>query len=207
MINDDKRPRDYTEEQYVKSTEEMLALFADLPEAIDNTLQIARRCTLSLSFGTYYLPDYPVPDGHDTNSWLKLQAQLETVGPRLELTADYGKLTILSQPLFWLLSHFQSWLGNFGLTGLVTGVLALALAVLLAARISRPFAQLARDAERLGRGDLDTPVPKPRTFLSEPVAAGAHRFLLMPNAVLPAAPSTHSKAANMRIPYSIVYPQ
>ena len=74
VINDDKRPRDYTEEQYVKSTEEMLALFADLPEAIDNTLQIARRCTLSLSFGTYYLPDYPVPDGHDTNSWLKLQA-------------------------------------------------------------------------------------------------------------------------------------
>ena len=70
----------------------------------------------------------------------------------------------------WVERRIFEWLGNFGLTGLVTGVLALALAVLLAARISRPFAQLARDAERLGRGDLDTPVPKPRTFLSEPVA-------------------------------------
>ncbi|MDB5968972.1 MAG: polymerase subunit alpha [Hydrocarboniphaga sp.] len=74
VINDDKRPRDYTEEQYIKSSEEMCELFADLPEAVENTLQIARRCTLSLQFGTYYLPDYPVPEGHDTNSWLKLQA-------------------------------------------------------------------------------------------------------------------------------------
>ena len=73
----------------------------------------------------------------------------------------------------WVERRIFAWLGNFGLTGLVTGVLALALAVLLAARISRPFAQLARDAERLGRGDLQTPVGAPRTFLSEPVALAA----------------------------------
>jgi YidC/Oxa1 family membrane protein insertase len=44
----------------------------------------------------------------------KLQAQLETVGPRLELTADYGKLTILSQPLFWLLEKVYAFVGNWG---------------------------------------------------------------------------------------------
>ena len=44
----------------------------------------------------------------------KLQAQLETVGPRLELTADYGKLTILSQPLFWLLEQVYRFVGNWG---------------------------------------------------------------------------------------------
>ena len=73
----------------------------------------------------------------------------------------------------WVERRIFQWLGNFGLTGLVTGAIALALAVLLAARISRPFAQLARDAERLGRGDLQTPVGAPRTFLSEPVALAA----------------------------------
>jgi YidC/Oxa1 family membrane protein insertase len=44
----------------------------------------------------------------------KLQSQLETVGPRLELTADYGKLTILSQPLFWLLEQVYKLVGNWG---------------------------------------------------------------------------------------------
>jgi len=44
----------------------------------------------------------------------KLQEQLKTVGPRLELTADYGKLTILSQPLFWLLEKVHAFVGNWG---------------------------------------------------------------------------------------------
>jgi YidC/Oxa1 family membrane protein insertase len=44
----------------------------------------------------------------------KLQAQLEKVGPRLELVADYGKLTLLAKPLFWLLEKVHTWLGNWG---------------------------------------------------------------------------------------------
>lgn len=74
VLADDKRPRDYTEEQYLKSAQEMRELFADLPEAIQNTLEIARRCTLSLKFGTYHLPNYPVPEGQTTNSWLREEA-------------------------------------------------------------------------------------------------------------------------------------
>ncbi|MGQ0619422.1 MAG: DNA polymerase III subunit alpha [Panacagrimonas sp.] len=70
VLNDDKRPRDYTPEQYLKSTEEMTALFSDLPEALANSVAIARRCTLSLKFGTYHLPNFPVPDGDTPDSWL-----------------------------------------------------------------------------------------------------------------------------------------
>ena len=71
MLTDDKRPRDYTEEQYLKSPDEMRTLFADLPEALENSLEIARRCTLSLKFGTYHLPNFPVPEGDTTDSYLK----------------------------------------------------------------------------------------------------------------------------------------
>ena len=70
----------------------------------------------------------------------------------------------------WVERRIVEWLAAFGLSSLVTCLLALALAVLVAARISRPFAQLARDAERLGSGDLETPVAPPHTFLAEPVA-------------------------------------
>ncbi len=70
----------------------------------------------------------------------------------------------------WVERRIVEGLAAFAVSSVVTVVLALALAVLLSARISRPFAQVARDAERLGRGDLDTPVPRPVTFLAEPVA-------------------------------------
>jgi len=76
-------------------------------------------------------------------------------------------------PRDWVRRRIIEWLAAFGLSGLVTGVLALGLAVVIAARISRPFAQLALDAERLGSGDLNTPVTPPVTFLSEPVALAA----------------------------------
>ncbi|MGB0954476.1 MAG: DNA polymerase III subunit alpha [Panacagrimonas sp.] len=74
MINDDKRPRDYTAEQYLKPAQEMAELFADLPEAVENTLHIARRCSVALSFGTYHLPDFPVPEGETADTYLRKAA-------------------------------------------------------------------------------------------------------------------------------------
>ncbi|HEU4669875.1 MAG TPA: DNA polymerase III subunit alpha [Dyella sp.] len=71
VLADPKRPRDYSDQQYLKSPEEMEALFADLPEALENTVELARRCNLELSFGTYYLPDFPVPEGHDLASYIR----------------------------------------------------------------------------------------------------------------------------------------
>ena len=62
-LDDPRRPRHYSDQQYLRSPEEMIALFDDLPEAIENSVQIARRCTLELELGKPYLPNYPVPDG------------------------------------------------------------------------------------------------------------------------------------------------
>ncbi|MGE7138404.1 DNA polymerase III subunit alpha [Luteibacter sp. NPDC031894] len=75
VLADPKRPRDYSEEQYVKSPEDMEALFADIPEALENTVELARRCNLELSFGTYYLPNFPVPEGHTLDTYIREQAQ------------------------------------------------------------------------------------------------------------------------------------
>lgn len=74
-LNDSRRPKDYSEEQYMKSHAEMSTLFEDIPEAIENTYLIAQRCNLGFEFGNYYLPDFPVPDDHDQDSWLISEAQ------------------------------------------------------------------------------------------------------------------------------------
>ncbi|MBD8899945.1 DNA polymerase III subunit alpha [Rhodanobacter sp. DHG33] len=71
VLADPKRPRDYSDQQYLKSPEEMAELFADLPEALENTVELARRCNLELKFGTYYLPDFPVPEGYDLDSHIR----------------------------------------------------------------------------------------------------------------------------------------
>jgi len=71
VLADPKRPRDYSEQQYVKSPTEMAELFSDIPEALENTLELAKRCNLELTFGTYYLPDFPVPEGHDLASYIR----------------------------------------------------------------------------------------------------------------------------------------
>jgi len=71
VLADPKRPRDYSDQQYLKSPDEMATLFADLPEALENTVELATRCNLELKFGTYYLPDFPVPDGHDLDSYIR----------------------------------------------------------------------------------------------------------------------------------------
>lgn len=62
-LDDPRRPREYSSEQYFKSTEQMQELFSDIPEALANTVEIAKRCSLSLSLGKNYLPDFPVPPG------------------------------------------------------------------------------------------------------------------------------------------------
>lgn len=69
-LTDTRRPKRYTDQQYLRSADEMIALFEDIPEAIENTIAIARRCNFSIEFGTYYLPDYPVPEGKTINDVL-----------------------------------------------------------------------------------------------------------------------------------------
>ncbi|GLQ52210.1 DNA polymerase III subunit alpha [Dyella flava] len=71
VLADPKRPRDYSDQQYLKTPEDMAMLFADIPEALENTVELAKRCNLELSFGTYYLPNFPVPEGHDLASYIR----------------------------------------------------------------------------------------------------------------------------------------
>ena len=75
VLADPKRPHDYSEEQYFKSAEEMDALFADIPEALENTVELAKRCNLELTFGEYFLPNFPVPEGHTLDTFIRAQAQ------------------------------------------------------------------------------------------------------------------------------------
>jgi len=75
VLDDPKRPHPYSKEQYLKSAQQMAELFADVPDAISNTLTLAQRCNLTMRLGTYFLPDYPVPDNETLDSWIGRQAR------------------------------------------------------------------------------------------------------------------------------------
>jgi DNA polymerase III subunit alpha len=75
VLADPKRPRDYSAEQYLKSSDEMATLFSDLPELIENSVELAKRCNLELSFGKYFLPAFPVPAEHTLDSFIRTNAR------------------------------------------------------------------------------------------------------------------------------------
>ena len=83
VLEDPKRPREYSREQFLKSADEMAALFDDAPDAIDNAVDLAKRCNFELSLGKYYLPAFPVPSDHTLESWIRTQSR-EGLAGRLE---------------------------------------------------------------------------------------------------------------------------
>ncbi|NLN45648.1 MAG: DNA polymerase III subunit alpha, partial [Clostridiaceae bacterium] len=70
-MTDDDRMRLPTDAFYVKSPEEMAEAFADLPEALENTVRIAERCQVTMSFGRTLLPRFEPPDGSDNKLYLR----------------------------------------------------------------------------------------------------------------------------------------
>ena len=70
-LDDKHRVHRHTPEQWLKSAEAMAELFSDLPDAVTNTVQIARRCGVTLTLGTYFLPEYPVPQGMTLESFFR----------------------------------------------------------------------------------------------------------------------------------------
>ena len=60
-LDDPHRSREFSEQQYLRSSQEMAELFSDLPEALENTVEIAKRCNLSMTLGKAVLPDFPIP--------------------------------------------------------------------------------------------------------------------------------------------------
>ena len=94
-LDDPRRERRHTGQQYLKTPEEMCELFQDIPEAIENTVEIARRCNVNVEFGKYYLPEYPIPEGYTREDYLSKVAR-DGLDARLEkildpAAGDYGE--------------------------------------------------------------------------------------------------------------------
>ncbi|MGD9951181.1 MAG: DNA polymerase III subunit alpha [Burkholderiales bacterium] len=74
VLGDQRRPRLFTPEQYFKSQDEMALLFADVPQALENAVEIAQRCSLGIELGKSRLPAFPTPPGVTLDDYLREQA-------------------------------------------------------------------------------------------------------------------------------------
>ena len=85
-LDDKRRPRKYSKEQYLRTEEEMVALFADIPEALANSVEIAKRCNVTVRLGEYVLPDFPT-EGLSIEDYL-VKVSEEGLQKRLEFLFD-----------------------------------------------------------------------------------------------------------------------
>jgi len=76
MLADSRRPKNFTAEQYFKSQAQMSELFADIPEALVNSVEIAKRCNLTITLGKNYLPNFPTPNEESLDTYLTQQSQI-----------------------------------------------------------------------------------------------------------------------------------
>ncbi len=88
VLSDRRRPKTFTEQDYFKTQAEMVELFSDLPEALENSLEIARRCNLVLELGKSKLPDFPTPDGLPLDDYLRKRAREGLAGRMAVLYPD-----------------------------------------------------------------------------------------------------------------------
>lgn len=128
-----KRPRDFFPSQFFVSPETMVSRFSDIPEALANSVEIAKRCNVTLTLGTHFLPDFPTPNGMDLNDYLRLlsneglQARLAVLFPDEEERAarlpEYQErldfeLNIIIQMhfsgYFLIVQDFINWAKNNG---------------------------------------------------------------------------------------------
>jgi DNA polymerase-3 subunit alpha len=93
-LADQRRPRRFSPDQYFKSQSEMRELFADIPQALANTVEIAKRCNVTLEIGKPQLPRFPVPEGMDRELYLRhcalegLERRLGVLYPNRELSYE-----------------------------------------------------------------------------------------------------------------------
>ena len=104
ILSDQRRPRNFTDQQYFRSADEMAELFSDVPEAIENSVEIAKRCNPTMDMGTYHLPKFDVGEDVGVETVLTdqankglamkfeefpgIQAQTEIYNERLQLELD-----------------------------------------------------------------------------------------------------------------------
>jgi DNA polymerase-3 subunit alpha len=124
-LDDPRRPRSYTDAQHLRTPAAMAALFADLPEALANSVEIARRCNLELHLGQPSLPAFPIPDGAPEEVHLQreaergLEARLERLFPaddprradyRARLERELGVIVAMGFPGYFLIvADFIRW--------------------------------------------------------------------------------------------------
>jgi len=89
ILADQRRPKRFTPDQYFKRQDEMAKLFADIPHALSNSIEIARRCNLVIELGKNRLPAFPTPPGVTVDEHLKAQAQLGLEKRRLHESQRY----------------------------------------------------------------------------------------------------------------------
>ncbi len=133
VMGDPRRSRDFTEDHYFKSAAEMHDLFSDVPEAIENALEIAKRCHFEFALGKPKLPNFPTPNGESIEAFFYDQAKagLETrlaslypdpakreeVRPRYQERLDYEVKTIVHMGFpgyFLIVADFINWAKNHG---------------------------------------------------------------------------------------------
>ncbi|MBC9073720.1 DNA polymerase III subunit alpha [Thauera sp. CAU 1555] len=133
VLADKRRPKNFTEEQYFKSQAQMCELFADLPEALENAVEIARRCSLTVQLGKNFLPLFPTPDGMSLDDFLVLEAkrgleerlaqlypeagERERQRPRYEERLKFETDTIIQMGFpgyFLIVADFIQWAKNNG---------------------------------------------------------------------------------------------
>lgn len=90
-LDDPRRPRHYSRLQYLRAPAEMEKLFADVPEALANSVEIARRCNLRLELGNVFLPEYPVPEQDTIESYFRREAKKGLELRLVELTRRRGE--------------------------------------------------------------------------------------------------------------------
>ena len=98
VLGDNRRPKTYSPEQYFKTAVEMTELFSDIPSAIENSYHIAKRCNVTLQLGKYFLPDYPIPEGHTIDTYFAhlskqgLEERLNVLYPVAQRDEDWKEI-------------------------------------------------------------------------------------------------------------------
>ncbi|MFZ3322276.1 MAG: DNA polymerase III subunit alpha [Usitatibacter sp.] len=91
VLGDSRRPREFMASQYFKTQAEMVELFPDLPAALENSVEIAKRCTFEFVLGKSRLPDFPTPHGESIEEFLRAEAHRGLDARLAVLYPDEGK--------------------------------------------------------------------------------------------------------------------
>lgn len=108
-LDDPKRPRNYSPQQYMRSEEEMCELFSDIPEALENTVEIAKRCNVTVRLGEYFLPQFPTGDMTTEDFWSRSRKRgWKSVWPFCSRMKLSGKRNVRHTMNVWISSYRSS---------------------------------------------------------------------------------------------------